>query len=67
MSPEFLEHIFELFSRERNTTESKIGGTGLGMAIVKRLVDLMNGKIDFFSDLPEERSTEGINYQSISH
>ena len=45
MKPEFLSHIFEMFSRERNTTLSKVQGTGLGMAIVKNLVDLMNGKI----------------------
>jgi signal transduction histidine kinase/CheY-like chemotaxis protein len=45
MKPEFLSHIFEMFSRERNTTASKVQGTGLGMAIVKNLVDLMNGKV----------------------
>lgn len=45
MKPDYLSHIFEMFSRERNTTTSKIQGTGLGMAIVKNLVDLMNGKI----------------------
>lgn len=49
MSPEFAEHIFELFSRERNTTESKINGSGLGMSIVKKLVDLMEGTIDIDS------------------
>ena len=45
MSEEFLPSLFELFTRERNTTLSKIPGTGLGMAIVKNLVDLMNGSI----------------------
>ena len=45
MKPEFLSHIFEMFSRERNTTLSKVQGTGLGMAIVKNLVDLMKGQI----------------------
>ncbi|MGN0701883.1 MAG: transporter substrate-binding domain-containing protein [Lentihominibacter sp.] len=45
MSPEFQKVIFESFARERNTTESRIAGTGLGMAIVKRLVDLMGGTI----------------------
>lgn len=46
MSEEFLPHLFEEFSRENNTTEAKIEGTGLGMPIVKRLVDLMNGTIE---------------------
>ncbi|MDE7294771.1 MAG: PAS domain-containing sensor histidine kinase, partial [Oscillospiraceae bacterium] len=41
MSEEFISHIFELFSRERNTTASGIQGTGLGMAITKSLVDMM--------------------------
>jgi signal transduction histidine kinase/ABC-type amino acid transport substrate-binding protein/BarA-like signal transduction histidine kinase len=45
MSKEFLPHIFEEFSRENNTTDNKIEGTGLGMPIVKRLVDLMDGTI----------------------
>ena len=45
MSGEFLEHIFEPFERARNTTMSKIEGTGLGMAIVKRIVDSMDGSI----------------------
>lgn len=51
MSPEFANHVFESFSRERNTTESKIIGTGLGMSIVKRLVDLMGGTITVHSQL----------------
>jgi len=50
MSPEFLEHIFDHFSRERNTTESKIIGTGLGMSIVKKLVELMGGTITVESE-----------------
>jgi signal transduction histidine kinase/ActR/RegA family two-component response regulator len=45
MADEFLPHIFEEFSRENNTTDNKIEGTGLGMPIVKRLVDLMGGTI----------------------
>lgn len=45
MSEEFLPHIFDEFARENNTTENKIVGTGLGMAIVKRLVTLMNGQV----------------------
>lgn len=46
MSEDFLPHLFEEFSRESNTTEAKIEGTGLGMPIVKRLVALMGGTIE---------------------
>ncbi len=45
MSEGFQKHIFEAFSRERNSTLSQIQGTGLGLAITKGLVDLMDGKI----------------------
>ena len=41
----YQQTIFEPFTRERNTTTSKIPGTGLGMPIVKRLVDMMSGTI----------------------
>lgn len=51
MSEEFLPSLFELFTRERNTTLSKIPGTGLGRAIVKNFVDLMNGSIEVESEL----------------
>lgn len=51
MSPEFLEHIFESFSREKNTTVSGIQGTGLGMSIVKKLVDMIGGRIEIESEL----------------
>lgn len=51
MSEEFLPSLFELFTRERNTTLSKIPGTGIGMAIVKNLVDFMNGSIEVESEL----------------
>ena len=51
MSEEFLPSLFELFTRERNTTLSKIPGTGLGMAIVKNFVDLMDGSIEVESEL----------------
>lgn len=50
MSSEFLERIFIPFERVRNTTISKIEGTGLGMAIVKNLVDRMGGKITVESE-----------------
>lgn len=51
MSPDFLPHIFDEFTRERTSTESKVAGTGLGMPIVKRLVELMHGTIDVESGL----------------
>ena len=46
MSKEYLPHIFEEFSREHTSTETKIAGTGLGLPIVKSLVELMGGTID---------------------
>ena len=51
MSPEYAKTIFDMFSRERNTTESKQVGTGLGMSIVKRLVDMMSGTIEVKTEL----------------
>ena len=51
MSKEFLPHIFESFSRERNTKSGKVLGTGLGMQIVKRLVNRMQGTIEVSSEL----------------
>ncbi len=50
MTKEFKEHIFESFSRERNSTTSGIQGTGLGMAITKNIVDLMGGEITVESE-----------------
>ena len=50
MSPEFVSRIFEPFERERNSTISKIQGTGLGMAITKNIVDMMNGSISVTSE-----------------
>ena len=46
MSPEFAATIFEAFTREKTSTISGIQGTGLGMAITKRIVDLMHGTIE---------------------
>ena len=46
MSPEFATKIFDAFERERNSTISGIQGTGLGMAITKRIVEIMHGSID---------------------
>lgn len=45
MNKDFLPHIFEPFSQESTGTTSLYGGTGLGMAISKNIVDLMDGKI----------------------
>lgn len=45
MSTEFLERLFQPFERARDSTASRIAGTGLGMAITKNLTDLMNGEI----------------------
>ena len=50
MSPEFLKHIYESFAREDKASTSKIQGTGLGMSIVKRLVEYMDGTIDIESE-----------------
>ena len=50
MSREFMEHLFEPFERERNSTISGIQGTGLGMAITKNIVDMMNGSIQVHSE-----------------
>ena len=51
MSKEFIPHIFEEFSREETSTVSKIQGSGLGMSIVKQMVDLMDGTIEVSSEV----------------
>ena len=51
MSKEYLPTLFDPFSREHNTTTGKVGGTGLGMPIVKKIVDLMGGTIQVESEL----------------
>ncbi len=53
MSEEYLKHIYEEFSRERTSTVSGVQGTGLGMAITKKLVDLLGGTIAIESRLGE--------------
>ncbi|MRM90030.1 response regulator [Faecalicatena contorta] len=50
MTPEYLQHIFEPFSRADDSRISKVPGTGLGMTIVKSLVDMMNGDIQVESE-----------------
>ena len=51
MSKEYQARIFDAFSRERNTTEGGVEGSGIGMAIVKKLVDSMNGTIAVDSEI----------------
>ncbi|MEY8507560.1 response regulator [Lachnospiraceae bacterium 42-17] len=58
MSEEFVSHIFEPFEREKNTTHSGVQGTGLGMAITKNIVDMMNGSI-------QVKSEQGIGSEFI--
>ncbi len=58
MSEEFISHIFEPFEREKNSTISGIQGTGLGMAITKNIVDMMNGSI-------EVKSEQGVGTEFI--
>lgn len=58
MSPEFISHIFETFSREQTVTVSGIQGSGLGMSIVKHIVDLLGGDIHITSE--KGKGTESV-------
>ena len=60
MSEEYLPHIFEEFTREHTSTESKVDGTGLGLPIVKSLVDLMKGTINV-----ESREGQGTKFTIV--
>ena len=51
MSQDYMTKIFDAFTREQNTTKSKIAGTGLGMSIVKNYVELLGGTINIESEL----------------
>ena len=76
MSPEFLQHIFEPFAQERTDARSVYKGTGLGMAIVKSLLDKMNGTIQvestvgkgtvFTIELPFEVNTEPMTQEQAT-
>ena len=57
MSEEYLPHIFEESTRERTSTESHVTGTGLGLPIVKALVDLMGGTINVESKVGQGTKT----------
>ena len=62
MTKEFSEKVFEAFERERSSTVSKIQGTGLGMAITKKIVDMMKGDIEVIT-APGEGTEFVINVQ----
>ena len=51
MTPEFLKHIYEPFAQEGDDARSKFQGTGMGMPIVKSLIDMMGGTIEISSEL----------------
>ena len=57
MSEDYLPHIFEEFSREHTSTESKVVGTGLGLPIVKALINLMGGTIEIESEVGKGTKT----------
>lgn len=70
MDPDFVEHIFEPFTREEDSRTSKIQGTGLGMTIAYNIVSLMEGHIDVWSKRDEgSRFTVTVNLkiQSSTH
>ena len=67
MSPEFLEHVFEPFERERTSTVSGIQGTGLGMAITRNIVDMMGGTISVTSEVGKGTTfTVALQFQTCS-
>ena len=66
MAEDFIPHIFDIFTRERTSTESKVQGTGLGMGIVKKLVDLMGGTIDIKSTLGKGTSVSFSFFHKIA-
>lgn len=67
MSQDYLPHIFEEFSREHTSTETRVAGTGLGLPIVKSLVELMGGTIDVESEVGKgSRFIIHVSFQTLS-
>ncbi len=75
MSKEYLPSLFDSFTRERNTTAGKVAGTGLGMPIVKNLVERMGGSIEVesvlgkgtvFTVILPHRIADGVYYEQPS-
>ena len=60
MSEEFMEHMYESFSRQTDSRVNKVQGTGLGLAITRQMVDLMGGKIEC-----QSRQGEGTTFTII--
>ena len=58
MSPDFVEHLFSPFEREKTSTVSRIQGTGLGMAITKNIINMMGGTIEVETE--QGRGTEFV-------
>ena len=64
ISREYLPTLFDPFTRERNTTVGKVAGTGLGMTIVKRLIDMLGGTVEVESELGRgSRFTVTLEYR----
>ncbi len=66
MSKEYLPKLFEPFTRERNSTTTRVIGTGLGMPIVKKLVELMGGSIAVESELGKGTKFTLILYHRLA-
>ena len=60
MKPEYLERIFEPFTRQENSVTNRIQGTGLGMAIAKNIIDMMGGR--FLRNLSEWTGNRGKDF-----
>lgn len=68
MSQEYLEKIFEPFTRETDSKVNKVQGTGLGMSIAKNLVELMGGSIKVTSEKGKGSTfVVGLEFPSVSH
>ena len=68
ISPEFLNRIYDPFEREKNTTFSGVIGTGLGLTIVKNIINVMGGSIDVHSDVGQgTRFTVTLRLKTQNH